>query len=361
MRAPSVRARYGLAALFLALGVAVAAAPASGAPTGVKANEWAGKWKSRNEPNGNMTLTQSGSSVSGSYLGTNLTTPYVITGTAKGLSFSGTFTYMAGDPAVQQGPYRIEWTMSADLRYISGYRYGSTPDNKQHFDFERVGSAPATTTAPTTTAKAPSLAAAAYAPLKSFMTQFDASGFARVADLGTMSLYRTTLLGLTVKVDPKQAAVAKYDPVSKSITFSRDPRTVKAGDLGFGETVWHELTHAIEDGHGDIGVFDNKLYAERNVEYMTHVARSALPILERMERLAKAGASPAKLRPYWKAYLRAMAAAAKLPETAKYPPDLKLMRTWFGFNASPDAIRRLYRSGKALPGSAGANLSKAVR
>jgi hypothetical protein len=266
-------------------------------------------------------------------------------------------------------PFSLTFTIGKDATepasggtYVSGEARldvcgGSCAGYSIGFIITLPKTAPGTTT-PTT--RAPSLQAAAYAQLKAWMAQFDKDGFARVTDIGTLTLYRATLAGLTIKVDPKQKAVALYDPNTRSITFSRDPRTLKPDDAAFGETVWHELTHAIEDRHGDIGVLDNKLYAERNIEFMTHVTRSALPILERMEKQAKAGAPVAKLRQLWKAYQKAMTEAYRLPETRKYPPDLELLRTWFGFNANPEAVRRLYLSGKALPGAAGANLKKAL-
>lgn len=194
-----------------------------------------------------------------------------------------------------------------------------------------------------------------------FMDQFDGAGFSRATDLGGSRLYGNTLGRLTLKVDPALKAVALYDPVTKTITFSVDPRKVKASEsMAFGKTVWHEVTHAIEDVHGDIGVFDNPEYAERNIDYMTHVADVALPVLERLEKQAKAGASVEKLRTYWEKYLQYMADAAKLPSTTQYPPDLALMRSWFGFRADPQTIKALYLSGKVLPGKQGENLRKAL-
>jgi hypothetical protein len=203
--------------------------------------------------------------------------------------------------------------------------------------------------------------AAAYQQMKQFMSQFDKDGFAKATDLGGLTTYRSTLAGLTIEIDPSSSAVAKYDPNTKTITFSKDPRKLKPSEsAAFGETVWHEVTHAIEDAHGDIGLFDDADYAERNVDFMTHVARSALPILEMMERQAKAGASVAKLKLLWEKYLKAMAGAATLPSTLRYPPDLALIRSWFGFKADPAAVKLLYLSGKVLPGKQGVNLRKAL-
>jgi len=215
--------------------------------------------------------------------------------------------------------------------------------------------APAAFAAPTT------LEGAAYEHMKVFMQDFDKAGFAQVVDCGGLTTYRSALAGVTIKVDPTLTAVAQYDPTTKTLTFSRDPRKVKgAGAIAMGETVWHEVTHAIEDAHGDIGYFDSEAYAERNVDYMTFVARNALPWLELLEKQAKKGASVEMLVAIWGKYQGKMAEAAKLPSTALYAPDLGLMKTWFGFRANPDEVKALYLSGKALPGKQGANLRTAL-
>jgi hypothetical protein len=215
--------------------------------------------------------------------------------------------------------------------------------------------------APSALAAPKTLQGAAYEQMKTFMQAFDKDGFAKVTDLGAAKTYKAMLAGLTLEVDPTLTGVAQYDPTTKTLTFSKDPRKVTgAARAAMGETVWHEVTHAIEDEHGDIGYFDNEAYAERNIDYMTYVARSALPWLEQLERQAKKGASVAKLKALWQKYLKAMDAAAKLPSTTQYPPDLGLMKTWFGFAATPADIKAAYLSGKALPGKQGANLRKAL-
>ncbi len=220
--------------------------------------------------------------------------------------------------------------------------------------------APAVFAAPAP-AHAQTVVGAAYGHLRKFMGDFDKDGFAKVVDLGKTDIYRDTLAGLEIKIDPTLSAVAKYDPVTKTITFSKDPRTLKPSDsMAFGETAWHELTHAIEDQHGDMGVFDSEAYAERNVDYMTFITRDALPVLEIMERQAKAGASAAKLKAYWDRFLVEVADASKLPSTSAYPPDLALMHTWFGFSADPDGIRNLYLTDKAFAGKKWANLRAAL-
>ena len=220
--------------------------------------------------------------------------------------------------------------------------------------------APAAFAAPAP-ARTQTVVGAAYGQVKKFMGDFDKDGFAKVVDLGKPDVYRATLAGLEIKIDPTMSAVAKYDPVTKTITFSKDPRKLKPSEsMAFGETAWHELTHAIEDSHGDMGVFDSEAYAERNIDYMTHITRNALPVLEMMERQAKAGASAKKLRALWDRFLVSVADASKLPSTSDYPPDLSLMHTWFGFSADPDGIRNLYLTDKAFAGKKWANLRAAL-
>ena len=204
---------------------------------------------------------------------------------------------------------------------------------------------------------------AAYGLLKKFMSEYDSTGFSKVAKIGNLTTYRTTLNeGVAVKIDPSLHAVAQYDPQTKTITFSKDPRTVKSSDsVAFGETVWHELTHAIEDAHGDIGAFNSEAYAERNVDYMTYVIRIALPNLERMESKAKRGSKAATLDPYWDKFIKKLGNASALTSSAGYPPDLETMREWFGFQVDPEQIRARYLTNKAFSSKKWAELRKALK
>jgi hypothetical protein len=216
--------------------------------------------------------------------------------------------------------------------------------------------------APSVLAAPKTLQGAAYEQMKLFMQDFDKDGFAKVTDLGAANTYKATLAGLTLAVDPTLKGVAQYDPKTKTLTFSKDPRKVTgAARIAMGETVWHEVTHAIEDARGDIGYFDSEAYAERNVDYMTSVARGALPWLEQLEKQAKNGASVEKLKAIWQKYLKAMDAAAKLPSTTRYPPDLGLMKTWFGFDVDPADVKAAYLSGKAFSGKKWENLRLALQ
>lgn len=175
--------------------------------------------------------------------------------------------------------------------------------------------------APATSAKPKTIHAAAYEHMKAFMNGYDKCGFAKEVDFGASVAYRKKLASLSFAVDSKLKPLAKYDPKTKKVTFAMDPRKVPAAlSERFGETTWHEVTHAFEDQHGDTGIFDSEFYRERNVDYMTHVIGFALPVLDQLERMAKNGESVEKLRAKWEAYLERMADASKLPSTTAYPP-----------------------------------------
>jgi hypothetical protein len=208
-------------------------------------------------------------------------------------------------------------------------------------------------------AATPTVKGAAYDCLKQFMGDYDKAGFSKVVKIGNKATYRTKLNELTVKVDTSLSAFAKYDPVTKTITFSIDPRKVPKDErLAFGETAWHELTHAIEDEHGDIGVFDSESYAERNVDYMTHVVRMALPALEQMEKKAGKGAKAAELEKQWRLFVKRVADASVLPSNVAYPPNFETMRTWFGFEVDPEVIKDFYLKSKTKKW---ANIRKALK
>jgi len=208
------------------------------------------------------------------------------------------------------------------------------------------------------------LRGATYSLMQGFMSRWDNDGFAKVTDLGALAKYRARLAGCTIRVDPALRSAdgstpnAQYGPEPDVITFSKDPRTLPASARNaWGQTVWHEVTHALEESNGDDPSNGDKLYQERNIEYMGCVATEALPWLDQLERKAKAGGSVKQLHDIWQKYLDAMNyAATKLPETQKYPPDLALMQKWFGFSVDTQTITRLYVSNKAFSGPVWKNL-----
>lgn len=138
----------GLATAVLA-GIALALVLALGpASAGGPATTWTGLWKDRGEPNGIMKLTQSGNRVTGTWEPTNIMPPpWRVQGTVRGKSFTGTYSYMAGDPQVMQGPFKLTFTMTDDGRYINGVEYGASPDFRLQKQFER-GSMPPSYTMP---------------------------------------------------------------------------------------------------------------------------------------------------------------------------------------------------------------------
>lgn len=202
--------------------------------------------------------------------------------------------------------------------------------------------------APTKTADPKTLEGAAYKLLQEFLNQYQGKGFMGVVSVGNTNLYRKALTEVTVIVDTTLSAKAKYDPKGRRLILSKDPLKIVTLDVGarrdWGETVWHELTHRIEDSKGDIGIFDDADYAERNVDYMTHVINS-LHILEMLETKAGAGAPKDELQRLWDMFLRKMEEAGKLPSPAKYPPDLKKLESWTGFKVQAEDIRKFYASG----------------
>jgi hypothetical protein len=221
---------------------------------------------------------------------------------------------------------------------------------------------------------APALAApktlhgSAYGIMKSYMSQFDKDGFAPATDLGAAKLYRVRLAQCKIVIDPGlrdkegKRLNARYGPEPNVLTLSKDPRKLPAGaQMAWGGTVWHEVTHAIEDQRGDDQTNADRLFQERNIEYMASVANEALPWLEQLEKKAKAGASVAELAEIWKTYLEKMDyAATKLEETKKYPPDLDLMKNWFGFSVNAEDIKDAYLTDKAFSGDAWKNLRAAL-
>jgi hypothetical protein len=219
--------------------------------------------------------------------------------------------------------------------------------------------------APLSSAAAPargeeSMQVSAFLMMQKYMKKYDKDGFSEVVHVGDLVGYRQRLLSTEIVIDPSlkpakpgdPPPLALYDPVKRVLAFLKDPRTLTDADerSAFGQTVWHEVTQAIEDDHGDDFSRDDVNYAERHVAYMTLVFGKAVGRLNEMEKKAKAGASVKKIREYWTRFLGDMEQARELPETEAYPPDLDEMRAWFGFRANPSEIRELYLKNKAFAG-----------
>lgn len=204
----------------------------------------------------------------------------------------------------------------------------------------------------------------AYALVKNYLNEYNGSAFSKAVQNADLTKYREALANVNVVVDRGLTEIAVFEPSNNTITLSMDPgRVSKKNRLSVGQTIWHELTHAIEFANGDFSAPNsgNTAYDERNVEYMTHVHDVAFNTLRLMERAAKRGASVAKLRTYWEKFQGEMAEANALStSTAQFPTDPGTLNGWFGFQASPTQIEQFYLSGKFLPGARGKNLREAI-
>lgn len=186
-----------------------------------------------------------------------------------------------------------------------------------------------------------------YKLLTNFMDQYKGSKFLKVVSFGDKVIYRKALTDVQIVI--VKDSTPNYNPDNKTITLPVDPGSIKDKDaaISLGETIWHELSHAIEDSRGDIGYCDSKEYAERNTEFMTHIVDNCLYTLRLMEQKAKTGASNEQLNNYWKKFLKDYDTALNLPETKLYPPDYEKLEKWFGFKANVEDIKKYYSSGAA--------------
>lgn len=203
--------------------------------------------------------------------------------------------------------------------------------------------------------------AAAYRCLADYLQSVNGHRFSKWTSRGSKDLYRATLVGLVVDVNPgalRGTANAQY--LDGVITVRKDPRTLSAGDCAeFGKTMWEEVSHAIEDIHGDIGLTDSEDRKEARVDYMLEMDETA-NILIGLEQQARRGASVDKLRRIWKLYAKNVRAAHNKAVRRGYVPDVKQLHDWFGWDMSPVQIKRKYLSGQFLPGPQGKNLRKAL-
>ena len=142
------------------------------------------------------------------------------------------------------------------------------------------------------------------------------------------------------------------DVVTLSSTL---PRTFNTpGSISMWSYV-HELTHKIEDDHGDIGYTAgitqySVAYGERNIEFMESILGNAIPVLIQFEAdVAKKDYVQAEVR--WKTFIRyyeeAIQAKHYEEADASFAPDFSLMKTWMGFDVDRHAIEAYYRSGSA--------------
>ena len=204
--------------------------------------------------------------------------------------------------------------------------------------------------------------AAAYRCLSQYLQEANGHKFSKWTSRGSKDLYRATLLDQVVEVNPgalRGSANAQY--LDGVITVRKDPRTLTSAECAaFGKTIWEEVSHAIEDDHGDMGYFDSEDRREARVDYMLEMDET-FGILARLEEDAKKGASPQKLAKRWRLFAKNVKAAHNKAVSRGYTPDPKQLKDWFGWEMSPVQIKKNYLSGKFLPGPDGKNLRKALR
>lgn len=208
-----------------------------------------------------------------------------------------------------------------------------------------------------------SLSRAAANKLGLWLKQFKGSAFNSVISIGDPGLYLAALGSSTVRLKRGMSSVALYDPDTSTVWLSQDPRPNMSRDdaMIIGQSVWHELTHAREFANGDSSLAVNtEAWAEHRIDYMNHLTTYALPMLEQLEKKAKAGASVASLRAIWQRFLQRYQSAAGLASTSVYPVDPNELQAWFGFDVDPDIVKAFYLSGQFLPGKPGRNLREAL-
>jgi hypothetical protein len=185
-----------------------------------------------------------------------------------------------------------------------------------------------------------------YNYLKTYMNRYEKTKFNAVAKLGNLNTYKSALMDVEIVVNSKMKTKALYDPDTNKLSLLTHPAKIaKTETLIYGENIWHELTHKIENTQDELGALEGKLYAERNAKYMAYVASNALPVLEKME--ADKKADSAKIAKYWDLFVKKMDEANALAEVKQYPPDYATMQDWFGFKANMDEILKFYVNGSA--------------
>lgn len=199
-----------------------------------------------------------------------------------------------------------------------------------------------------------------------YMTRFDNYAFSKsgAATMCSKDKYMNALANVDVVYDPNlKKANAEYRPgyVSKLTGENVRGQIIIKHDIvknpnvqGMSETLWHELTHAIEDQNGD---FDNPnsgdvKYDERNIEYMEQCI-TAMDMLRSLELGAGKNEDYETLKTRYEKFIKQFDNAKNLEVTKAYPADEALLRGWFGFSLRPDKVMEYYASG-----AAGENLKK---
>ena len=172
-----------------------------------------------------------------------------------------------------------------------------------------------------------------------FMNKHDKYSFAKIIKAGKVDTYKNALVNVKVVIDPTlKKSLAEYDPNTETIRLLKKPDPSNAS---MNETIWHELTHRIEDEKGDIND-DSEEYAERNIDYMTHLYKNVIPLLMKFEDEAKLGANDVKLKGIWLNVLTEYKNARKVNGT---PAATSYLSKWFGFEFDIERLSKFYKEG----------------
>lgn len=203
--------------------------------------------------------------------------------------------------------------------------------------------------------------AAAYRCMAIYLKDANGHKFSKWTSRGSKQIYRTTLAGLVIDVNPgalRGTANAQY--LDGVVTLRKDPRKLTADECkDIGKTMFEEVSHAIEDARGDVGYLDTEDRKEARVDYMLELDETA-NILTQLEEQARKGAPAAKLAGIWKVYAKNVKKAYNKAVRRGYTPNPAELKEWFGWEMSPVQIKKNYLSGAFLPGPAGKNLRKAL-
>jgi hypothetical protein len=114
-------------------------------------------------------------------------------------------------------------------------------------------------------------------------------------------------------------------------------------------TLWHELTHRLEDKNGDFTVprAGERGYGERNTEYMEAIHQALLALRSFEMRLRPGGGSrdPAELRALWQAVERRFLEGSDNEGTRTIDFTTDTLEAWNRFHVHLDELRRHYQNG----------------
>jgi hypothetical protein len=191
-----------------------------------------------------------------------------------------------------------------------------------------------------------------------YIEQYQNYHFGKVVSIGN----KDTFLNAIDKVEfvhvPDLGDAGVYVPESRSdglnITWLSAKIKLKEDILGgntspiVGNTIWHEVIHAIEDDNGDFDKEESSIrdYYERNTEYMEAVVR-ALDNLRLVELGADKGETNEQLSIRYKEFLELFNNASQQPGPKAYPVELAALKGWMGFYVLPERIMEHYASGQA--------------